>query len=250
MDIATSNKQQTVYGIRPVIEAIESGKQIDKILIQNGLGGSLINELRTKIKEAGLTFQFVPIEKLNRTVRGANHQGVVALISAIEYQSVYDIVPKLFDEGRTPTLLMLDRVTDVRNLGAIARTAECTGVDAIIVPSHGSAQINEDAIKTSSGALLRIPVCREDNLKTVINFAKQSGLQICAATEKGHTLYTEVDFTLPTLLIMGAEETGISNDLLKISDVCTKLPIVGEVQSLNVSVATGVFLYEILRQRN
>ena len=249
MDKAQSNKQQTVYGIRPVIEAIESGKQIDKILIQNGLSGSLINELRTKIKEARLTFQFVPIEKLNRTVRGANHQGVVALISAIEYQSVYDIVPKLFDEGRTPTLLMLDRVTDVRNLGAIARTAECTGVDAIIVPAHGSAQINEDAIKTSSGALLRIPVCREDNLKTVVNYAKQSGLQVCAATEKGSRPYTEVDFTLPTLLIMGAEETGISNDLLKISDVRAKLPILGEVQSLNVSVAAGVFMYEILRQR-
>ncbi|MBO7541360.1 MAG: 23S rRNA (guanosine(2251)-2'-O)-methyltransferase RlmB, partial [Bacteroidales bacterium] len=171
MDKAKSNKQQTVYGIRPVMEAIESGKQIDKILLQNGLSGALISELRSKIREAGLTFQFVPVEKLNRTVRDANHQGVVALISAIEYQSIYDIVPLLFEQGRTPMLLMLDRVTDVRNLGAIARTAECTGVDAIIIPAHGSAQINEDAIKTSSGALLRIPVCREDNLKTVINYA-------------------------------------------------------------------------------
>ena len=249
MDKAKSSKQQTIYGIRPVMEAIESGKQIDKILLQNGLSGNLITELRTKIKDAGLHFQFVPVEKLNRTVHDANHQGVVALISAIEYQSIYDIVPLLFEQGRTPLLLMLDRVTDVRNLGAIARTAECTGVDAIIIPAHGSAQINEDAIKTSSGALLRIPVCREDNLKTVINYAKQSGLQVCAATEKGNDLYTDVDFRKPTLLIMGAEETGVSNEYLKISDYRAKLPILGEVQSLNVSVATGVFLYEILRQR-
>ncbi len=249
MGKAQSNKQQAVYGIRPVMETIESGKQIDKILLQNGLSGSLIGELRALIKAHGLTFQFVPVEKLNRTVRDVNHQGVVALISAIEYQSVYDIVPYVFEQGRTPMLLMLDRVTDVRNLGAIARTAECTSVDAIIVPAHGSAQINEDAIKTSSGALLRVPVCREDNLKTVVNFAKQSGLQVCAATEKGNSLYTDVDFCKPTLLIMGAEETGVSNDLLKLCDHRAKLPIVGAVQSLNVSVAAGVFMYEVLRQR-
>ena len=250
MEKTQNNRQQIVYGLRPVIEAIESGKEIDKILIQNGLTGSLVSELRTKIKEAGLQFQFVPVEKLNRTTRNANHQGVVAVISPIEYQSIFDIVPKIFDEGRVPLIVMLDHVTDVRNLGAIARTAECTGADAIVVPAHGSAAINEDAIKTSSGALLRIPVCRESNLKTVVNFAKQSGLQVCAATEKANELYTNVDFSLPTLLIMGAEETGISNDLLKISDQRAKLPIVGEVQSLNVSVAAGVFLYEILRQRN
>ncbi len=250
MERTLNSKQQIIYGLRPVIEALESGKEIDKILIQNGLTGTLVSELRTKMKEAGIQFQFVPVEKLNRTTRNANHQGVVAVISPIEYQSVFDIVPKVFDEGRIPLIVMLDHVTDVRNLGAIARTAECTGADAIVVPAHGSAAINEDAIKTSSGALLRIPVCREANLKTVINFAKQSGLQVCAATEKANTVYTNVDFTLPTLLIMGAEETGISNELLKISDQRAKLPIVGEVQSLNVSVAAGVFLYEVLRQRS
>ena len=218
---------------------------MERVLIQNGLNSSLMGELRSIMREKEIPSQFVPVEKLNKMTSG-NHQGVVATIAAVRYHNFVDIVEGLEDAG---LILLLDHITDVRNLGAIARTAECTGVDAIIIPAHGSAQINEDSIKTSSGALLRIPVCREDNLKTVINYAKQSGLQVCAATEKGSRPYTEVDFTLPTLLIMGAEETGISNDLLKISDVRAKLPIVGEVQSLNVSVAAGVFMYEILRQR-
>lgn len=242
-------KQQVVYGLRPVMEAIESGVQIDKILIQNGLGGNLVGELKAKIREAGLPFQYVPVEKLDKVTRN-NHQGVVATVSPVEYQHFMDVVPLLFEQGKTPFILLLDHVTDVRNMGAIVRTAECAGVDAVVVPDHGSAQLNEDAIKTSSGALLRVPICREQNLKTVVNFAKQSGLQVVAATEKGSKNYLDVDFKQPTLLVMGSEETGISNEVMKLCDVRAKLPIRGEVQSLNVGVAAGIFMYEVLRQRS
>ncbi|MBQ2508257.1 MAG: 23S rRNA (guanosine(2251)-2'-O)-methyltransferase RlmB [Bacteroidales bacterium] len=242
-------KQQVVYGLRPVMEAIESGVQIDKILIQNGLSGNLVGELKAMIREAGLPFQYVPVEKLEKVTRN-NHQGVVATVSPVEYQHFMDVVPLLFEQGKTPFILLLDHVTDVRNMGAIVRTAECAGVDAVVVPDHGSAQLNEDAIKTSSGALLRVPICREQNLKTVVNFAKQSGLQVVAATEKGSKNYLDVDFKQPTLLVMGSEETGISNEVMKLCDVRAKLPIRGEVQSLNVGVAAGIFMYEVLRQRS
>lgn len=240
--------QQIIYGLRPVIEAIDSGVQIDKILVQNGLSGALVNDLKAKIRESGVPFQYVPIEKLDRMTRN-NHQGVVATISPIKYRSFMDLVPQLVEQGKTPLIVMLDHITDVRNMGAIVRTAECAGADAVVVPDHGSAQINEDAVKTSSGALLRMPICREENLKTVVNIAKQSGLQVVAATEKGSQSYLQVDFRQPTLLIMGSEETGISSDLLKISDVRAKLPIKGDIQSLNVSVAAAIFMYEALRQR-
>lgn len=241
--------QQNIYGIRPVIEAIEAHQRIDKVLLQNALSGPLFGELKAHIREAGIPFQYVPIEKLNKMVKG-NHQGVVALISPITYASFDEIVTPMIEADKAPFVVMLDRVTDVRNLGAIVRTAECAGIDAVVIPDHGSAQINADAVKSSSGALLRLPICREANLKTVVNLAKQLGMQVCAATEKGAKTYLEVDFRKPTLLIMGAEETGISNDLLKISDVHAKLPIKGEVQSLNVSVAAAVFMYEALRQRD
>lgn len=244
------NRQQIIYGLRPVIEAIASGAQIERVLIQNGLNSSLLNELRSKIKEGGIPFQYVPVEKLNKMTTG-NHQGVVATIAAIKYRPFVDLMEELMaSEGSVPMLVLLDHVTDVRNMGAIARTAECTGVSALIVPDHGSAAMNEDAVKTSSGALLRLPVCREQNLKTVVNLAKQYGCQVVASTEKGAVHYREVDFRQPTLLIMGNEETGISPELLKMSDVRAKLPIVGEVQSLNVSVAAGVMMYEALEQRN
>ena len=227
------------------MEAIASGQQVERVLIQNGLNSSLLGELRGLLKEHDIPFQYVPVEKLNKMTMG-NHQGVVATIAAVKYHSFMELVETL---GETALVVMLDHVTDVRNMGAIARTAECTGVNALVVPDHGSAAINEDAIKTSSGALLRLPVCREQNLKTVVNLAKQYGYQVVAATEKGAVHYREVDFTKPTLLIMGNEETGISQDLLRMSDVRAKLPIVGEVASLNVSVAAGVFMYEALEQR-
>ena len=241
----TQNKQQIVYGLRPVIEAIGSGQQVERVLIQNGLNSSLLNELRTRLKEHDIPFQYVPVEKLNKMTTG-NHQGVVATIAAVKYHSFMQLMETLEEPS---VIVLLDHVTDVRNMGAIARTAECTGVAALVVPDHGSAAMNEDAIKTSSGALLRLPVCREQNLKTVVNLAKQCGYQVVAATEKGAVHYREVDFRQPTLLIMGNEETGISSELLKMSDVRAKLPIVGEVASLNVSVAAGVFMYEALEQR-
>lgn len=239
------SKQQIIYGIRPVIEALTSGQQIEKVLIQNGLNSSLMGELRSKMRERDVPFQFVPVEKLNKMTTG-NHQGVVATISTVQYRAFMDLVETLDDKA---LVVLLDHITDVRNMGAIARTAECTGVSALVVPDHGSAAINEDAIKTSSGALLRLPVCREQNLKTVINLAKQYGFQIVASTEKGAMHYRKVDFRRPTLLIMGNEETGISPELLKMSDVKAQLPIVGEVASLNVSVAAGVMMYEALEQR-
>lgn len=239
-------KQQTVYGLRPVIEAITSGMQIEKVLLQNGLNSSLLNELRSRMKEHDIPFQYVPVEKLNKMTTG-NHQGVVATIAAVKYRSVTEVFEEESDTA--PLLVMLDHITDVRNMGAIARTAECTGVNALIVPDHGAAAMNEDAVKTSSGALLRLPVCREQNLKTVVNMAKQYGYQIVAATEKGAVDYREVDFGQPTLLIMGNEETGISAELLKLSDIRAKLPIVGQVASLNVSVAAGVMMYKALEKR-
>ena len=238
------NKQQIVYGLRPVIEAIGSGSQIERVLIQNGLNSSLMSELRTLIKEHGVPFQYVPVERLNKMTSG-NHQGVLATVAAISYVSFVELVER---EDAPQLVVLLDHITDVRNMGAIARTAECTGVGALVVPDRGSAAMNEDAIKTSSGALLRLPVCREQNLKTVVNLARQCGYQIVAATEKGAAHYRDVDFSRPTLLVMGNEETGVSPELMKLSDVRAKVPIVGEVASLNVSVAAGVMMYEALEQ--
>ena len=246
----TQSKQQIVYGLRPVIEALSSGLQVERVLLQNSLSGSLLNELKSKLKECDVPSQYVPVEKLNKMTTG-NHQGVVATIAAVKYHSFVDLLEELSQESeRFPLIVLLDHITDVRNMGAIARTAECTGVSALVVPDHGSAAMNGDAIKTSSGALLRLPICREQNLKTTINLAKQYGFQVVAATEKGSVHYREVNFRQPTLLIMGNEETGISSELLKMSDVRAKLPIFGEVASLNVSVAAGVFMYEVLEQRS
>ncbi|MBQ0015955.1 MAG: 23S rRNA (guanosine(2251)-2'-O)-methyltransferase RlmB [Bacteroidales bacterium] len=239
-----------IYGLRPVMEAIRSGQQVDRIFIQNALQGVLVGELKSLVKERQVPFQFVPIEKLNRMSRNGNHQGVVATIAPVRYRSFVDVVESLLEAGKVPFIVMLDHVTDVRNMGAIVRTAECAGVDAVVVPEHGSAQISADAVKSSSGALLRLPICREGNFKTVINLAKQYDMQICAATEKGSVAYTKVDFRKPTLLVMGAEEKGISPDVLKMCDVRAAIPILGDIQSLNVSVAAGVLIYEALRQRS
>jgi len=247
--VKANSKQQIIYGLRPVMEAIGSGSRIERVFIQDGLGGALAGELKAKVREAGLPFQFVPVEKLNKFTTG-NHQGVVATLSTVSYVSFVDLLEAtMADENHPPLFVLLDHITDVRNMGAIARTAECAGVTALVVPDRGSAAMNEDAVKTSSGALLRLPVCREQNLKTVLNLARQYGLQVVASTEKGVVHYREVDFRCPTLLIMGNEETGISSELLRMSDVRAKLPIEGEVASLNVSVAAGVMMYEALEQR-
>ncbi len=243
-----AESKSVIYGLRPVIEAIEGDVQIDKVLLQNGLTGPLAGDLKGLIRDKGIPFQFVPVEKLNRMARG-NHQGVAALIAPIKFHDSMELIPRMVEEKESPFILLLDHVTDVRNFGAIVRTAECAGVDAVVIPEHGSAQVGDDAVKTSSGALLRVPICRDGNLKTTLNLARQCGLQIVAATEKGGTEYLEVDFRRPTLLIMGAEETGISPELLKMADVRAKLPILGQIQSLNVSVAAAIFMYEALRQR-
>ncbi len=242
-------KEIYIYGIRPTIEAIKSGKELEKIFLQNGLKGDGFRELFNLIKELEIPFQFVPIEKLNRLSR-QNHQGVISYVSEITYQQIEDLVPFVFEQGRLPLFLILDRVTDVRNVGSIARTAECAGVDGLIIPARGSAQINSDAIKTSSGALYKLPVVRSQNLKESIQFLKNSGLSIVAATEKAEKEYTTIDFNRPMALIMGSEGEGISEEYLKLTDEVLRIPLLGEIESLNVSVATGVILFETLRQRN
>lgn len=241
-------KENIIYGIRPIIEAVKSGKEIDKILIQTGLNNELYFQLRKLINEFKIPFQYVPVNKLNR-ITSKNHQGVICFISNIVYFNIENLLPGIYEDGKLPLLLILDRITDVRNMGAIARTAECTGVDAIIIPEKGSAQINSETIKASAGSLYKIPVCRCKNLKNTIEYLKESGVQIIAATEKADNYYTSADFTKPTVIIMGSEENGVSGEYLKRSDLKVKIPILGDIESLNVSVATGVILYEAVNQR-
>ncbi|HEU4718652.1 MAG TPA: 23S rRNA (guanosine(2251)-2'-O)-methyltransferase RlmB [Bacteroidia bacterium] len=238
-----------VYGIHAVSEAIRAGKEFDKLFIQDGLKGDLFSALKPLIREAGIFCQFVPVQKLNKITGGKNHQGVAGFLSQIGYHSIGQVVPSLFESGETPLVLILDRITDVRNFGAIARTAECAGAGAIVIPSRGAAQVNADAVKTSAGALHKIPVCREDNLKETIEYLKQSGFRIAACTEKASQPLYEADLTGPLAVIMGSEEDGISPEYLKRSDVRIQIPMRGTISSLNVSVAAGIVLFEVLRQR-
>jgi len=237
-----------IYGIHPVIEALRSGREIEKILLQHNLRSEIVKDLMQLIKQAEVPFQAVPVEKLNR-LGDMNHQGVVAFMSEVIYMPVENVLPGIFESGKTPLLLILDRITDVRNVGAIVRTAECAGVDAIIVPSRGSAQLNADAVKTSAGALHRVSLCRSPNLKETLTFLKQSGITVVAATEHATELYHKVDFTAPLAIIMGSEEDGVSPEYLKLADKRVKIPLMGEIASLNVSVAAGILLFETLRQR-
>lgn len=237
-----------VFGIRAVIEAVRAGKEIESLYIQRGIGGGLLTELRAILNEHGIIAQQVPVEKLNR-ITPKNHQGVIAVISPIIYQKIENIIPEIFERGEVPLILVLDGITDVRNMGAIARTAECAGVHAIIIPLKGSAQINADAIKTSAGALYKIPVCRHDNLVNTIRFLQESGLQLVCCTEKTNDDIYAPDYTPPTAIIMGSEEDGIRNELIRIADYLAKIPMFGEIESLNVSVSTGIILYEAIRQR-
>lgn len=241
-------KENFIYGLHPVTEAVKSDKEIDRIYFRKGLQGSFSAELLQLAKVRQIPFQFVPQEKLDRITR-KNHQGVIAVMSRIGYQSLENLVPMIFEEGKTPLLLILDGITDVRNFGAICRTAECAGVQGIIIPAQGSAQINEEAVRTSAGALLRIPVCREKSLRPTLTFLQQSGIVLFAATEHASENYFEKDFTGPAAIIMGSEETGISSDLLRSCDFIVKIPMMGGISSLNVSVAAGVLLFEVLRQR-
>jgi 23S rRNA (guanosine2251-2'-O)-methyltransferase len=239
---------QMVFGIRAVIEAIRSGKEIESLYLQRGIGGGLVSELKTLLHENGIIAQQVPVEKLNRITQ-KNHQGVIAIISPIIYQKIENIIPGIFETGETPLILVLDGITDVRNMGAIARTAECAGVHAIVIPAKGSAQINADAIKTSAGALYKIPVCRHENFMHTVRFLQESGLQLVCCTEKTKDDIYNPDYTSPTAIIMGSEEDGIRNEIIRIADHLAKIPMFGEIESLNVSVSTGVILYEAIRQR-
>jgi len=241
-------KEEYIYGIRPAIEAIKSGKEVERLFIQKGLKGELFRELFHLVTDLEIPFQFVPVEKLNRLSR-QNHQGVITYLSEITYQKLEDLVPFVYEQGRVPLFLILDRITDVRNIGAIARTAECAGADGLVIPAKGSARINSDAIKTSAGALYKVPVIRSDNVKESIHFLKNSGLKIIAATEKAGKPYTEMLYHEPLALILGSEGEGISEEYLKLSDGTIRIPVSGEIGSLNVSVACGVLLYEIIRQR-
>ena len=241
-------RSEMIFGIRAVIEALEAGKDIDKILVKRDMQGELSKELFAALKGRLIPVQRVPAEKLNRITR-KNHQGVVAFMAAVSYQRVEDIVPTLFEEGKTPLLVLLDGITDVRNFGAIARTCECAGVDAVIIPAKNSVSVNADAMKTSAGALHTLPVCREQSLTATIKYLKESGFKIIAATEKGDYDYTRADYTAPTCIILGAEDTGIPYDHLSLCDEWVKIPLMGHIASLNVSVAAGILIYEAVRQR-
>lgn len=244
----TDKKDDFIFGLRPVIEAIEAGKTIDKIFLQNALQGPIYAELKAVLAQNKIRPNYVPIEKLNRFTR-KNHQGAVAFISDVPFHKIEDLVPQLFEEGKTPFLLILDRLTDVRNFGAICRTAECVGIDAVIIPEKGASPINSDAIKTSAGAIYNVKICKEANLAHTVDFLQQSGIAVYSATEKAQKLIYDVSFSGPCAIVMGNEETGISKEVLHHSDEKIKLPIEGKTQSLNVSVACGAILYEAVRQK-
>lgn len=237
-----------IFGIRTVIEAIDAGKEIEKVLIQRGLQNDLIKDLISKMKSLKIPYSLVPIEKLNRLTR-KNHQGAICYLSPIEFHSLDNIIETAYSKGKDPFLVILDRITDVRNFGAIARTMECAGADALVIQSRGNALIGGDAMKTSSGALNMMPVCREENLKKTINVLKATGIRIVGCTEKTEQLIYDADLKGPIAIILGSEEDGISPEYLKLCDDLVKIPIAGKIESLNVSVSAGVILYETLRQR-
>ena len=245
------NKEEKnyIFGIHAIIETIKAGKTIDKLFIQKGLHNDAFAELWKLVRLRRVNYKHVPLEKINRLTK-KNHQGVFAFLSPIDFHKIEDMIPRLYEEGKNPLILVMDRITDVRNFGAIARTAECVGAHTILIPELNSAAINADAVKTSSGALHRIPVSRTWNLKLSLQLMKDSGIQIIGCTEKTQDTIYNADFTKPTAIILGSEEDGISPELLKMCDMKTKIPINGKISSLNVSVATGVICYELLRQRN
>lgn len=238
----------TIFGIRAVIEAIKSGKNIDKIFLQKGLHGELFTELEQLLHKERLNSSYVPVEKLDRLTK-MNHQGVVAQIAPISFYSIEELVETVMESGKKPLFLLLDQLSDVRNFGAIIRTAECTGVSGIIIQKKGGAPVNGDTIKTSAGAIFRIPICKVDHIKDAVFYMQASDIKVIAATEKADQLLYETDFNTPCAIIMGSEGKGINPSILKVVDEMAKLPILGSIESLNVSVACGAFLYEAVRQR-
>ncbi len=242
------NKEDYIFGTRAVIEAILNGRSIDKVLIKKGLDNELFSTLFPLIKENNINFLFVPVDKINRITR-KNHQGVLAFLSPVDFADIEIVLPGLFEAAATPLILMLDGITDVRNFGAIVRSAECGGVNAVIVPEKGMARIGADAVKTSAGALNYLPVCKSSSLKKTISFLKNSGIRIVAASEKAGKLYTTAKMDMPLCIIMGAEDKGIAPSVLQLTDEQVRIPLFGKIGSLNVSVAAALMIYEAVRQR-
>lgn len=242
------DKTDYIFGLRPVMEAIEAGKNIDKILYKRELSGDLSRELLELARRYGIYCQKVPIEKLNR-ITLKNHQGVIAITSPIRYQDLENVIISLYENGKNPYGIILDGVTDARNFGAIARSAECAGAQFIVIPEHGSASATSDAVRASAGALFHVPVCRVKDIPTAVSLLQSNGLRVVGASEKSLDFYTDLDYKVPVAIVMGAEDKGISNEVLRKCDSLAAIPINGKVGSLNVSVAAGIMLYEIVRQR-
>ena len=240
--------QTQIFGIRAIIEAVNAGETIDKVFLQKGERGELFSELESLLNKKSINKSYVPIEKLNRLTRN-NHQGAVAQISPIEFHDMETMVMNVIESGNTPLFLLLDQLSDVRNFGAIIRTAECTGVNGIIIQKNGSAPVNGDTIKTSAGAVFKIPICKVDHIKDAVFYMQASGIKVIAATEKTDDMLYDVSFVEPCAIIMGSEGRGINPSTLKVVDAKAKLPLLGDIESLNVSVACGAFLYEAVRQR-
>jgi 23S rRNA (guanosine2251-2'-O)-methyltransferase len=243
-----NSEKEMIYGTRAVMEAIKAGREIEKVYIQAGLNNDLIKELINLAKAGGVPFSFIPQQKLNR-LSTKNHQGVICMLSAVQYVPVENLIDKAYAEGRAPFFLIVDRITDVRNFGALARTAECAGLDGIVIEEKGNAPVTGDAVKTSAGALSYLPVCRVRDLGKTLKLLQENGIQVIACTEKAEKLLYELDLKVPTALVLGSEEDGISEDLLRIADAQAKIPMKGKISSLNVSVAAGVAIYEVVRQQ-
>ena len=243
-----TGNQFYLYGMHPVADAVRQGRNFEKILFKKGLEGEQFRALLEEVTRRGIPHQFVPGEKLNALVKGA-HQGVIAYLAQISYVPFEEMVESALSRKANPIFLVLDGVSDVRNLGAIARSAECAGVDGIVVPEKGSAAINADAVKTSAGALLRVPTARVANLRVAMYYFRDSEFQIVAASEKAEDTMYEVNFRKPTVIVMGSEGKGISDPVLSLCTVGARIPMVGETGSLNVSVAAAVVLFEAVRQR-
>ena len=245
---APMEKETKIFGIRAVIEAINAEKTIDKVFLQKGLKGELFSDLEQLIRKHSINASYVPVEKLNK-LSSKNHQGVVAQISPIAFYDLENLVMNVMESGKAPLFLLLDQLSDVRNFGAIIRTAECTGVDGIIIQKKGGAPINGDTVKTSAGAVFKVPICKVDHIKDAMFYMQASGIKVIAATEKTDDTIFDVSFVEPCAIIMGSEGKGINPSVLKLVDHKAKLPMYGDIGSLNVSVACGAFLYEAVRQR-
>lgn len=241
-------KEQQIFGIRAIIEAVQAGKEIDKVFVQKDLQGDLMKELLKVLKQNGVNFSYVPVEKLNR-LGNRNHQGAVASISPISFADLDELIATLLEEDKKPLFIVLDGISDARNFGAIIRTAECTGVNGIIIPKQGSAPVNGDTVKTSAGAVFNIPICKVDHVKDAVFHLQSCGIKTVAATEKTNNNIYDIDFTEPVAIVMGSEDKGVNPSVLKVVDEKAKLPMYGTISSLNVSVACGAFLYEVVRQR-